>query len=81
MKKEYHLLTRFIKIFSRFNMLDVFMLAFVIFLVEGEAMVEIEHRVGIVLIALFLFIVLVIPQLIIAIRKTLYYYRKKQKYD
>lgn len=71
-EKEYRWLARLIKIFSRFNMLDVFLLGFVIFLVEGEAMVEIEHRLGIVLIALFIFIVLVVPQIIAIIRKVLY---------
>ncbi|MEI6055142.1 MAG: paraquat-inducible protein A [Lentisphaerota bacterium] len=78
-KKEYPLLARFIKIFSRFNMLDVFMLGLIIFLVEGGAMVEIEHRLGIVLIALFIFIILVIPQIIIIIHKILYCCQKIDK--
>ncbi len=80
-EKDYRWLARLIKIFSRFNMLDVFLLGFVIFLVEGEAMVEIEHRLGIVLISLFIFIVLVVPQIIVILRKFLYCKSYKQKFE
>ena len=60
-KKQHQKLLHATKIFSRFNMLDVFLLAFVIFLLEGQSMIKIHHKLGLFLIATFIFISFIIP--------------------
>ncbi|HBM16245.1 MAG TPA: hypothetical protein DD381_07905 [Lentisphaeria bacterium] len=69
-RESFPLLEKVIKVCSRFNMLDVFILAFIIFLSEGQALVKIEDRLGIVLIGAFIFLILIMPKAIWIVRRS-----------
>ena len=67
--KNYPKLIQLIKIFSRFNMLDVFLFAFIIFITEGSALIATQQKSGLYLICIFIFICSVLPSLIITLKK------------
>jgi paraquat-inducible protein A len=58
-----------IKIFSRFNMLDVFLLAFIIFISEGKALISTNEKAGLYLISAYIFISSIMPYIITLIRR------------
>ncbi len=71
-KDEFPYLQQTIKVFSRLNMLDVFILGLVIFLAEGGALVEVEDRLGIVFIGAFIFMVLILPKTVSIAKKKIH---------
>jgi paraquat-inducible protein A len=67
--KRYPKLVSWIKIFSRFNMLDVFLLAFIIFISEGKALIKTHEKAGLYLICIFIFTSSVFPYIVMGIKK------------
>ena len=66
-----------VKLFSRFNMLDVFLLAFVIFISEGEKLIKTNQKNGLYLICIFTFTSLILPYLVVGLKVHLKYLLKR----
>ncbi|MCF7791460.1 MAG: paraquat-inducible protein A [Victivallales bacterium] len=67
-KKHYPKLAYTIKVFSRFNMLDVFLLAFIVFISEGSSFIKTDQLSGLYLICFFIFTSLIIPYLLLSLK-------------
>ena len=75
--KSHPKLSYWIKICSRFNMLDVFLLAFIIFISEGKTLIDTSQKSGLYLIFAYIFVSSAMPHIITFISR--YVYKKNSE--